>query len=155
MESTTNKSGVHYRTRLLTEPRARSFAAALAANPAFTLMDVETSPRAKGEARFFVTFRPANAARQQDLQRRQQDTRQARAEAQGSEYLWCPDRGFLWCLSTSGEVYEVTPGRSCTCGDFVYRCQGAGLQCKHLLSIDAGLGTMLPAFETVPARRAA
>lgn len=151
--SLTGRAGVHYRTRLLTQERALSFARALEANRRFEEVSVTRSGRARSDAQFFVTFRPVSEQRMTALREEQQDARDARAIEEGSAYLWCRDencgRSFVWCLSTSGEVYEVTPGKSCTCPDFEYRAGPSGLHCKHLQALFFGLGTMTD-FQPVP-----
>lgn len=144
--SVNNRAGVHFRTKLQPQHRALSFAAALDANAKFRDVEVVESRQAKGDLRFFVRFRPVSEARCEVIRAQQQQSRDERALAQGSDYLWCPDkvggRVFVWCLSTSGEVYEVTPGVSCTCADFEYRCAGSGLDCKHLIALSLGLGSL-------------
>jgi hypothetical protein len=121
--------------------RAASFAKALEANPRFEQVDLKQSRQAKG-ACYYVTFRPVSEARQAAIERHQQETRQERALAQGGQYLWCRDEGFVWCLSTSGEVYQVTPS-DCTCPDFAYRCRAVeGMSCKHQMALFLGLGQL-------------
>src|SRR6476620_5662932 len=92
MSECITKAGIHYRTRLLTEARALSFARALCANPRFVSVVAELSTKMKGSECWFVTFKPVNEACQVALQRRQQLSREERALSVGSEYLWCPDK---------------------------------------------------------------
>lgn len=143
-----SQNGGQFRTKLLTRDQASRFAKCLTANARFGAAEVCESTRAKSpDRRFFVAFAPSNPERREAILTRQQDARTERALGEGSEYVWMQDkdggRAFLWLLSTSGEVYEVDPGgRSCSCPDFTYRCRPAGLRCKHLIALSAGLGEL-------------
>lgn len=150
-------AGITYRTKCLPQPQAERFARCVDANPLFTDVSLNTSTRAKGERCHFVTFRPVNPDRQQDMAVRQQLSREERAMSEGSAYVWALDkdggRPFFWLMSASGEVYEVDlQGRSCSCPDFQYRCEGAGLECKHIQALRNGLGTFAD-FQPVPESR--
>lgn len=146
-------NGCQYRTRLMDRARADRFARCLHAHPHFTGAMVCESDRAKNPVRrYFVAYHPSNPERCADLLQQQEDQRRAKAETEGRDYLFCLDkdggRPFFWCLSTSGEVYEVD-AHSCTCPDFQHRCLPAGIKCKHILALEAGNSTVLPGFEAV------
>lgn len=134
-------NGGGYRTKLMERDRAQRFAACLRANPTFGNAAVCLSDRAQSERRFFVSYHPANPERIQDILDRKEGERAERAAAEGQSYTFVLDDShrFLWCLSASGEVYEVTE-RTCTCPDFVYRANPAGISCKHCLALQAGVG---------------
>ena len=125
---------VVYRTKLMDFARATAFARCIEANANFQDVVLEQSTRAKTE-QYLVTFRPASRARQCDMLDREQDARTDRAHTEGGDYVFWqdPDRGYLyWCYNPiSGETYEVTIG-SCSCPDYHYRCERAGIQCKHM-----------------------
>lgn len=142
-----------FRTKLMDTQRAHSFAKALLANPRFESVEVHFSLKAKSPAQWWVSYRPASAARQAAILERQQDARLIRAIEQGSGYTWVPAQGFAYCVSTSGEVYETTPSE-CSCPDRVYRGRGAGVLCKHSLALGNGLGALVE-VETIPLRQAA
>lgn len=150
--------GLVYRTKLMQEPQADRFARCLRANPLFGEVTVETSAKAKSDRRFFVAFVPTSAERVDVMRAAVQDARTERALAEGSEYLWFRDsyagRPFLWLLSASGEVYEVSAcGRTCGCPDFHYRCREQGLKCKHLVALENGLGAIMDIPAPVGASR--
>lgn len=161
MQSLTHR-GLVYRTKLLTTDQAWRFATCLKANSRFTDVLMVHSSRATGPRRYYVAYRPSNPDRQAELTAHQQQSREERALAEGSGYTWVRDgnaaRPFFWCLSTSGEVYEVDPkGGTCSCPDFECRCRRAGISCKHLLALQNGLGTVGD-FQPIPTpadRRAA
>lgn len=132
---------VYFRTKLLRYDRARRFAKCLKANPRFCEATVEPSVKARGQACHFVQYRPHNPDRQYQQIDRQQEKRLQKALTEGRCYQWHLDtdgrRPFYWCLSTSGEVYEVTSG-DCTCPDYEYRCTKVySLRCKHILALEA------------------
>jgi hypothetical protein len=134
MESFTH-AGLTFRTKLLDAGQAQRFAKALTANVRFTEVTVETSPRAKGERRFFVKYLPARIERQEAMLERQQSAREERARTQQFTFVKDADHPFWHCLShASGQVYEVTE-HSCSCEDQTWRCGPAGLKCKHQLSL--------------------
>lgn len=152
------RGAVGYRTKALPLEQAASFARCLRGNADFTDVGLEESRRAPGK--WLVTFLPSNPARVADIAQRQADARQARAENEGRDYLFCADKDggrlFWWCLSTSGEVYEVTP-ESCSCPDEEYRrCPGG---CKHqralrLALAEGRVGEFQPAGEIARVRAA-
>lgn len=137
-----SKNGCRFRTKLLTEERARRFAACLQANGRFLDVKVEVSKRASSfYRRHFVSYAPASEERQRELLCRQQDSRQRRAETEGSDYLFVLDRDsvqpFYWCYNPrSGETYEVTQF-DCSCPDFRYR--GPGVRCKHMIALQTAV----------------
>lgn len=157
---------VFFRTRLLPLSLAERFARCLAANATrFINVDVIHSDQAKGARMFFVRYSPVNPDRQADAITREQAKRTARALADGDAYQWFLDvdgrRPFYYCLSTSGEVYEVDAG-SCNCPDYEFRCSRmahTGLRCKHiealLLAYEQGRLTRLQDVYDTPAWRAA
>jgi len=130
------------RTKPMERAQALRFARALEANPRFTNVSVAESRQAKAPAkRWVVWYQSSNPARRAAVRDREQTARQQRAEAEGSRYLWVldTDHPFFHCLSTSGEVWEVTHA-SCSCPDATYRCKPAGLLCKHSLALISGVG---------------
>ena len=137
MQSFTH-AGITYRTKLMTKEQADRFARCLSGNRAFTQVQVTEPPRSPGK--FFVSFLPASEQRQAAMKAREQDKREALAGSEGRDYLFVLDdsRRFFWCQSTSGEVYETTE-RGCSCPDFHYRCQRAGVRCKHQLALAQAL----------------
>ena len=103
---------VSYRTKRMETAAAWRFATCLKANSRFTDVAMVHSDRAKGAARYFVTYRPSNPERV--------------ADKDGG-------RPFHWCVSVaSGGVYQTTPS-SCTCPDEQYRAVPGG--CKHQRSL--------------------
>lgn len=132
---------VTYRTALFCSlPKAQSFARCLQSNDRFERAMVHASQTSKSP-KWFVTFEPANESRKDAIHAGQQEARQARAEEQ--EFIFWADDGrrtvngdplFWWVFSlASGETYEVSPG-DCSCPDYQFRCQNAGLHCKHMLA---------------------
>lgn len=130
--------------------QAERFARCLTANPAFTAVAVETSPR--NQAKRFVAYVPTNPQRRAEMLTREQDKRQAKAETEGRDYVFAKDpdsvQPFCWVLSTSGEVYETTLF-DCSCPDFRFRLQGTGVCCKHMTALS--ISEHQP-FETVGAQ---
>lgn len=141
MHQTITRTGaVVYRTKLLTVAQAAAFAACLTANESrFTEVGTARSERAKGEADHFVTYRPVSVQRQADLIAHVQGERADRAANEGAAYEFMLDkdggRPFWWVFNpVSGETYEVTP-ECCSCPDYTFRCQRAGLSCKHMVTL--------------------
>jgi len=132
-----------YRTKLFRNlALASAFARCVKANSTrFTdvFVNASDSPRTKGDA-WYVTFRPVNRERHLDMLERQQDARKQRGYTEGLDYIFWPDPdkcGVWWCFNPlSGESYEVT-SFECTCADFTYRCNKAGLNCKHQHALEA------------------
>jgi hypothetical protein len=128
---------VVYRTRTLTLNQAAAFARCLQGNNRFTGVEIIESDRARGAARWFVTFLPSNEVRQEAMAERQQTAREERAAEQEFTFVLDKDAGrpFCWCHShTSGEVYEVKED-TCSCPDWLYRGQRAGIRCKHQIAL--------------------
>lgn len=143
-----------YRTKLMPLTRAASFARCLDGNTRFTSVMLEKPAKAKAD-KFFVTFRPANPERQTALYQTEWDKREARAENEGGDYIFWkdPDGRFWWVFNPlSGETYELTPF-SCSCPDYQFRCNKAGLHCKHMhaLQLQADAGTLGKTDKTTPA----
>ena len=94
--------------------------------------------QASKSPKWFVTFEPTAEARKDAIHACQQDARAQRAAEQ--EFIFWPDGdkvNVYWCFSVaSGETYEVTLG-DCSCPDYQFRCQNAGIQCKHMLAWSA------------------
>jgi predicted nucleic acid-binding Zn finger protein len=115
--------------------QARSFARCLDCNTGrFQNVEIHRSERSRDE-KFFITFQPVSASRLDALHSRQQEARQLRAEQQEFIFWQDPDcKHVYWCFSVaSGETYQVTIG-DCSCPDYKFRCQIAGIQCKHMLA---------------------
>ena len=161
MQSLTH-AGCYYRTKLMSLEKAGRFARCLGTNRRFTEVSIEASERAKSEAKYFVRYLPKSETRQLQMLEGQQQAREARAEAQGVNYLFVLDEGgrFFWCHNlASGEVYETTE-ETCDCPDFHYRCRGSGLHCKHVVMLREGHSpiqgwdteqTAVPALTTIAA----
>lgn len=121
-----------YRTCPMEPAQAQRFAKALTANKT-RFIDVEIEDARTKTTKSFVTYRPLNPTRQGDLYQAQYDQRLHRAEEEGDNYIFWEDETerFWWCLNPlSGETYEVT-AFGCTCPDYHYRCEKAGIHCKH------------------------
>jgi len=133
---------VAFRTTLLTEARAESFARMLAGNARFEDIEVQESSRAKSERAFFVTFSPSSAARKDLIFMAQWDSRRTKGEGEGADYTFWPDddnAGCFWVFNPiSGETY-TTSIFSCSCPDYLYRASRAGCLCKHQHSLSAHL----------------
>lgn len=129
----TTTGQVVYRTKLMDLSRANSFARCISSNTRFSDVLVERSERAKSEKNCFVTFQPMSEERKDAIHQAQQDARTHRGETQEFIFWQDPDHiNSFWCFSVeSGETYQVDLF-SCTCPDYVYRCQCAGLTCKHM-----------------------
>ncbi len=133
-------AGANYRTKLMTADAAARFARCLSGNGRFAHVAVVESPLAKGEKRHFIAYRPASEARQAELLQDAQDERLVRAALQGHRYEFVLDESgrYFHCLSlASGEVYQTTE-HGCDCPDSTYRCQGAGIVCKHVHALREG-----------------
>lgn len=139
-----SKHGCQYRTRLMLHNQAERFARCLRNNPAFGNAFVSESATATSDRRFFVAYHPANPKRLAELLDRQQAKREVKALTEGHGYLFVLDDtgAFHWCLSTSGECYEVSEA-GCSCPDAEYRCRAAGIQCKHQIALKAGVGEIV------------
>lgn len=145
---TLSSNGAGYRTRPMSQDRAEQFARCLAANPRFEGVVVLGS-RSPGKS--VVVYRPANLGRQAELLDDQQNTRAARADAEGGNYVFAANGdGRWWCLSTSGETYLVSLS-GCDCPDHTYRCGAAGLACKHMLALASNLGRQVTFAPVTPA----
>jgi hypothetical protein len=116
-------------------------------------VEIVTSRRATGQARFFVRYQPANPLRQDAMLAREQAARVERAESETFTFCHDGDHEFFHCLSHgSGEVYEVTL-QSCGCPDAQFRAEPQGLACKHRLALaDAIRRGEVQEFEPVPSR---
>jgi hypothetical protein len=123
-----------YRSKCLPLSIAASFAKCVQANATrFCDVEIQKSDKSRSE-KFFVTFRPVNPTRQADLYEAQYNARAERAQQEGSEYIFWKDTdnpGTDWCFNpVSGETYQVSTF-SCSCPDYLFRCEKAGLLCKH------------------------
>lgn len=135
---------IAYRTKPMELARAAAFAKCIEANAGrFTSVEISQA-RAKTE-QYFVTFRPTSETRQGDLYQAEWDARQQRAQEEGAEYIFWRDTdnpGVDWVFNPkSGETYQVSTF-GCTCPDYMFRCEKAGLLCKHqqarTIQADAG-----------------
>jgi hypothetical protein len=129
----TQAGAIVYRTKNMDIAHAAAFARCIEANNGrFTSVEI-VEARTKEEA-YFVTFRPVSPERQGDMYEQQWNVRKERAEQEGAEYIFWRDTdnpGTDWCFNPkSGETYQVSTF-SCSCPDYVYRCEKAGLLCKH------------------------
>jgi hypothetical protein len=142
-ERITQDGSLSYRTKLLTLERAAAFSRALQANPRFAGVTIETSARAKSDAKYFVQFVPSNPVCVQAMLDRQQQQRADRAATQPMTFICDKDAGraYLLCWShTSGEVYELAAdGTHCCCPDKTWRSGPVGLECKHEISAKQAL----------------
>jgi hypothetical protein len=140
----TTDGTICFRTKNLPLSIAANFARCIEANKT-RFCDVAITPAKTKEEKYFVQFRPVSADRQGAMYEAQYNARIERAQAEGMDYIFWQDPDFPnshWCFNpTSGETYQVTPF-SCTCADYTYRCDRAGLKCKHQqafqLQADAG-----------------
>ena len=151
---TLTRKGSGWRCRLLTLDRAERFAKCLEGNAQYSGVTIQESTRAKegNPARWFVTWQPSKAERLLALHLTFQDERRQRALEQYPNYVFAVDvpsgGAWVWCCNVeTGEVYEVTV-RNCTCPDYGWRCEHAGLECKHMimLEIAAEAGDIQTAF---------
>lgn len=127
-----------HRTKSLPLPQAASFARCLRANGRFENVGLQES---RSPGKFYVTFLPSSEERQIDLILAQTNARQERAETEGRSYCFVEDpdsTAFVHCLSTSGEVYSVSPF-SCDCPDAAYRLKGSGIFCKHVHALRSAM----------------
>ena len=132
-------SFVTYRTKLLSQAKAESFAKALRSNDRFAFVTVEKSPRAKSEKAWLVRFEPSNAARKAALVDAAQDARTERALCGTFTFAVDPDRPHYHCFShQSGECYTLDLN-TCDCPDETYRCSHVGLACKHRIALALAL----------------
>lgn len=126
------------------QAQAERFAKCLRANRAFGNAFVAESHTAKSDRRFYVAYHPSNPERCAELLDGERGKREVKALTEGHGYLFLKseDAEFWFCLSTSGEVYEVHP-LGCTCPDWEFRARGAGIPCKHVLALINDCGTRL------------
>src|SRR5438045_465907 len=78
MPTVTQVAGISYRTKCLPKPQAARFASCLTATPRFNEICISESHRAKGDACWFVPFKPISEERQADMAARQQVPREER-----------------------------------------------------------------------------
>lgn len=132
-EIITKSGAIVYRTKLMSDAAAARFASCLRGNSRFCDVETVESQTAK-TPKSFVTFRPSSRERQGDMLVSQWNQRAERAATEGMCYIFVADSdhtGDYWCFNPiSLETYQVSSFR-CSCPDFVYRCDRAGIQCKH------------------------
>lgn len=130
------QDGVKWRTKLMTYDMAARFANCIGANRRFAGVNVLESGQAKHpERRYFVEYLPASTARREELWHGQQFSRLDRAVEQLGDYQFVQDGEHgVWVFNPDGDVYAVNAW-SCTCGDWQWRCQQSGMQCKHQLML--------------------
>lgn len=123
---------------LMTEQRARSFAALLRGNANFTDVAVQLHPTAKGAARWFVSYAPSSQARRAELHEVFQDVQDARAAGQWENYAVSEtETPGVYAVKklASGETYTVdlhpAGGGACTCETYRWRCAAVKARCKH------------------------
>ena len=151
----TTEGAIVYRTKTMTMSRAAAFARMIQSNAdRFTSVEIKPAQRTR-IASFIVTFQPVSRERQEDLYEQQFNARKDRAEAEGMDYIFWPDpdrTGVTWCYNpNSGETYEVQTF-SCSCPDYHYRCEKAGLLCKHqqALTLQREAGVVGKTDKTTP-----
>ena len=142
MKTLSSRSGAGFRTRLMTRPRAMSFAAAIGANQRFLLVGVFESNRTPDEERrWYVQFRPARADRMLRILEEHRSVAEQRARDQADHYAVVRDPAgtHFWVYNLrSGECYCTTVQGDCDCPHATYRTNGVpGVICKHsaLLSL--------------------
>jgi hypothetical protein len=145
---------ISFRTRCMELERAARFARCLSANETrFTDVEIRESKKARGAARWFVCYQPANPRRQAAMLSRQQDLQEQRAAEREYTVVRDPDHDYLHVFSHhSGDTHEVSlAGASCTCGHFTYRLRGTGVLCSHLVAAaDATRRGEVGEFRTIP-----
>lgn len=130
----TSEGAICFRSKIMPLSLASSFAKCIEANASrFTDVSITPAKRTK-EEKYFVQFRPVSADRQGAMYEAEYSARAERAQSEGADYIFWPDAdnpGTDWCFNPiSGETYQVSLF-DCTCADHVYRCNKAGLVCKH------------------------
>lgn len=156
----TPKGEVGYRTRLLPQRAAETFARCIGANPQYQNAEVRESPQARGERRWWVFWRPAADRRADAIRQQAQAERADRAAAEAAGYIWVLDdtRRFwhLWNPATGGQYQVALRGETCDCPDYQIRGR-AGLRCKHLIAFTLGrqAGSWNDGMETIPEPEAA
>lgn len=142
---TLTHAGPGYRSPLTTKAQAADLARRLREDPHFTGVQLLESTRSSKRARFYVVCLPNSEEKRLELLAHHQDERYRKAEQEGPHLVWRADEGgqFWHVLSLSGEVYQVASGgQSCTCRDAGV-CADNGLQCKHALALQLGLGVFV------------
>lgn len=119
-----------YRTKLLSEARARQFAACLRKNSRAAFVAVMRSTRAKSDDRWYVQWQPSNESRQRALVDAQDSARAQRGCEGTFTFLKDVDGSFLCFSHESGNVYSVRE-HSCDCPDATHRLAGTSIRCKH------------------------
>lgn len=136
MTSLTHHGLTHRNTELLTLARADAFRAMLEANPRFIDVRLVEQPKAKGPARWYVSFRAANETCRQQLRELFQGVQDERGEQQWADYVVTRLGAERYRVENqhSGNGYVVTlhaAGDLCSCKQFLDRCAKEGLRCKH------------------------
>lgn len=135
--NTLRRGTVEYRSKATARDLAFSFAKCLEANRTrFTDVEVRRSTRSKTE-KWFVAFQPVSASRQAELVADQLKARETRAAER--EYIFWTENGLIHCYSFNSGDIHVLRGRTCTCGDWEFRCRAAGLPCTHQIAYRNGL----------------
>lgn len=122
-----------WRTALMPRSRAEAFARCLRTRESVKAARIQMAAAAHPPRNWFVFVIPAKT-RQAEVKEWLQDERDFRAATEGEFFQFFSDSalrgGAVWCISTTGEVYETSETR-CTCPDYGVRCRRAGLVCKH------------------------
>lgn len=146
-----SRNGAQYQTKAMDHEQAYRFACCLRANPRFDGVMLYEEPRPRNPRKTHrVVYHPRNEARLAELLARAQGERTVRAVSEGHGYVFAleteKERPFWYCFNPkSGDVWEVCD-LGCTCPDWEYRGRSAGLDCKHMVALKAGLGERLNAL---------
>jgi hypothetical protein len=126
-----------WRTRLMPRQQATSFARALLAHPSTLRAEAIYQPTARVGRNYYVLCIPRDDSRRQMVRDVLTEGRRRRAEDEGRHYVYARNADqpqCVYCLSTSGEVYELWlhGGRwRCDCPDAQFGARRLGCACKH------------------------
>jgi hypothetical protein len=133
---------IYKRSTLMTEAQAKGFCRCIAANTE-RYMAVEAVRAPGTDNRWYVRWMPSSSTVRSTMRDYVQQQRSNRAASQAQGMVWFPTEteGWYWCTREreDGEVSQVHPRRGCDCADYIYRCEPAGLRCKHQLALETHL----------------
>lgn len=153
-------SGIKHRNEiLLTEACAERFAQMLRANPLFQDVTVQEQEKARGKRRHFVSYRPANLERREELRDIFQAQQDGRADSEWMNYVvYETDKPGTFDVEKQEtlDTYSVSlhpSGHDCSCPQMEHRCAKEGISCKHprIVQIHQALGLVQPAPAIIPA----